>query len=207
MPLPSLPPNITPRNRGGLKALGRTGLRLLRWDLVGELPDLPKFVLVVAPHTSNWDFIVALLANLAIDMDAAWMAKHTIFVGPLGTWMRGLGGIPVVRHASHNVVAQMVEEFARRERMILALAPEGTRKNVQRWKTGYWHIASQARVPILPVGLDFGRRAVVIGTPVTTTDSHEHDEAGLMRFFDQMTPRNPVGRLERTGAGLPNGGA
>lgn len=199
MPLPALPPNIRPRNRRGLQTLGITGLRLMRWEITGELPDLPKFVLIVAPHTSNWDFVVALLANLAIDMDAAWMAKHTIFVGPIGRWFRGLGGIPVVRHASQNVVAQMVDEFNRRDRMILAIAPEGTRKSVRRWKTGYWHIASQAGVPILPVGLDFGRRAVVIGAPVTTTSSHADDEAKLIRFFDQMTPRNPLGRLERAG--------
>jgi 1-acyl-sn-glycerol-3-phosphate acyltransferase len=188
---PTLPPNVTPRNRRLLKALGRFGMRVMRWDIAGEIPDLPKFVLVVAPHTSNWDFIVALLADLAIDMDAAWMGKHTIFVGPVGRWLRGLGGIPVVRHAAHNVVSQMADEFARRERLILAITPEGTRKRVARWKTGYWHIAHQAGVPILPVGLDFARRQVVIGQPMPTSDSHEHDEAALKAFFRTITPRHP----------------
>jgi 1-acyl-sn-glycerol-3-phosphate acyltransferase len=174
-----------------LRTIGRFGMSFLRWDIEGEIPDVPRFVLVVAPHTSNWDFIVALLADLAIDMDAAWMGKHTIFRGPVGTWLRGLGGIPVERHAAHNVVAQMVDEFARRERLILAIAPEGTRKRVERWKSGYWHIARQVGVPILPVGLDFGRRRVVIGKVRWTTESHEHDEAGLKAFFATITPRHP----------------
>jgi 1-acyl-sn-glycerol-3-phosphate acyltransferase len=85
----------------------------------------------------------------------------------------------------------MVDEFARRERLILAITPEGTRKRVARWKTGYWHIAHGAGVPILPVGLDFARRKVVIGQPMPTSDSHEHDEAALKAFFRTITPRHP----------------
>lgn len=189
--LPTLPPSINRRQRRLLQRIGTAGMSLLRWNIEGELPDVPKFVLIVAPHTSNWDFVVALCADLALDMDAAWMGKHTIFVGPFGTWLRGLGGIPVVRHAAHNVVAQMVAEFERRDRLILAIAPEGTRKRVERWKSGYWHIAHDAGVPILPVGLDFGRRVIVIGEPFTTTDSHERDEAVLQRFFAGITPRHP----------------
>lgn len=166
-------------------------MRVLGWDIEGEIPDLPKFVLIAAPHTSNWDFFVALFADLALDMDAAWMAKHTIFRGPIGRWLRGLGGIPVVRHSAHNVVSQMVGEFERRDRLILAITPEGTRKPVARWKSGYWHIAHEAGVPILPVGLDFGRRRIVIGTPLATSDSHERDEAELLRFYSNITPKYP----------------
>lgn len=166
-------------------------MKALRWTILGDLPDTPRFVLIVAPHTSNWDFVVALLADLALDMDAAWMGKHTIFVGPFGRWLHGLGGIPVIRHAAHNVVAQMVSEFARRDRMILALAPEGTRRKVKRWKSGYWHIAHAVGVPILPVGLDYRRRAIVIGELLQPGDSHEDDEATLLRFFAGITPRHP----------------
>jgi 1-acyl-sn-glycerol-3-phosphate acyltransferase len=166
-------------------------MTVLRWTIEGDIPDLPKFVLIIAPHTSNWDFVVALFADLALDLEAAWMGKHTIFRGAFGTWLRGLGGIPVVRHEAHNVVAQMVGEFGRRDRMILAIAPEGTRKKVERWKSGYWHIAHDAGVPILPIGLDFGRRAIVIGTPLTTSDSHQRDEAILKEFFAGITPRHP----------------
>jgi len=189
--IPTLPPNVARRNRPALRALGRAGLGLLRWNIEGEIPDLPRFVLIMAPHTSNWDFVVALLADLALDMEASWMGKHTIFRGPFGRWLRGLGGIPVVRHAAHNVVTQMVAEFSRRERMVLGIAPEGTRKRVQRWKSGYWFIARAAGVPILPAGLDFGRRAIVIGPLRHTTGSLEDDEAALQAFFATITPRHP----------------
>ena len=163
----------------------------MRWRVVGDFPDLRKFVIIVAPHTSNWDFVVGLLCDLALDLDAVWLAKHTIFVGPFGSWLKSLGGIPVVRSASHNVVSQVAAEFARRDRMVLAITPEGTRSKVEAWKSGYWHIARAAGVPIVPVGFDFVRRAAVIGPPRYTTDSLEEDEAVLKAFLADITPKNP----------------
>lgn len=189
--VPDLPPSVPRRGRHVLKSIGRLGLGLMRWRIEGRIPDLKQFVLIVAPHTSNWDFVVALLCDLALDMDAAWMGKHSIFVGPFGRWLRSLGGIPVERSAAHNVVSQLAAEFARREQMILALAPEGTRRKVTAWKSGYWHIARAAKVPILPVGLDFGKRAAVIGEPRMPTDSIERDEAAFRAFFDAITPKRP----------------
>jgi 1-acyl-sn-glycerol-3-phosphate acyltransferase len=164
----------------------------MRWRIDGQFPDLRKFVIIVAPHTSNWDFVVGLLCDHALDMDAVWLAKHTIFVGPFGRWLKSVGGIPVVRNASHNVVAQAAAEFAKRDQMVLAIAPEGTRKKVREWKSGYWHIARAAGVPIVPAGLDFARRAAIIGPPRWTTDSLSDDEAILKAFFEQITPRNPA---------------
>lgn len=190
--IPLLPPSIPRRHRRVLQRLGRWGMGVLHWNIEGEFPDVPKLVLIVAPHTSNWDFVVALFADLALDMDAAWLGKHTIFRGAFGTWLRGLGGIPVDRSAPHNVVARVVAEFGRRERMILALAPEGTRRSTGRWKSGYWQIASQAGVPILPVGLDFGRRAIVLGSLLAPSDSRDTDEAELRAFYAAMRPRHPV---------------
>ena len=189
--VPVLPPNVPRRNRRLLQRVGLAGVRLMRWRVVGEFPDLRKFVIIVAPHTSNWDFVVGLLCDLALDLDAVWLAKHTIFVGPFGSWLKSLGGIPVVRSASHNVVSQVAAEFARRDRMILAIAPEGTRSKVEAWKSGYWHIARAAGVPIVPVGFDFARRAAVIGPLRYTTDSLEEDEAVLKGFFADVTPKNP----------------
>jgi 1-acyl-sn-glycerol-3-phosphate acyltransferase len=166
-------------------------MRLLRWRIDGQIPDLRKFVLIVAPHTSNWDFVVGLCCDLALDLDAVWLGKHSIFVGPFGRWLRSLGGIPVVRSSAHNVVAQAAAEFARRDQMILALAPEGTRRKVDSWRSGYWHIARAAGVPILPVGLDYARRAAVIGTPRSTTDSLAEDEAAFRQFFAGIIPKHP----------------
>ena len=189
--VPALPPNVPRRNRRVLQRIALAGLRLTNWRVVGEFPDLRKFVIIVAPHTSNWDFVAGLFCDLALDLDAVWLAKHTIFVGPFGSWLKSLGGIPVVRSASHNVVSQVAAEFARRDQMILAIAPEGTRSKVEAWKSGYWHIARAAGVPIVPVGLDFVRRAAVIGPLRITTDSLEEDEAVLKAFFADITPKNP----------------
>ena len=187
----ALPPNVPRRNRRVLQRIALAGLRLTRWRVMGEFPDLRKFVIIVAPHTSNWDFVVGLMCDLALDLDAVWLAKHTIFVGPFGSWLKSLGGIPVVRSASHNVVSQVAAEFARRDKMVLAIAPEGTRSKVEAWKSGYWHIARAAGVPIVPVGLDFARRAAVIGPLRVTTGSLEEDEAVLKGFFADITPKNP----------------
>ena len=189
--VPALPPNVPRRRKGFLRRVGRLGMRLLGWRVVGQFPDLPKFVIIVAPHTSNWDFICALFCDLALDLEAGFLAKHTIFVGPFGRWLQSLGGIPVVRSASHNVVTQVAAEFARREQMVLAIAPEGTRRKVETWKSGYWHIARAAGVPIVPVGLDFAKRAAVIGPLRFPTESLEQDEEEFRKFFATITPKHP----------------
>ena len=189
--VPVLPPNVPRRRKRFLQRVGRLGMRLLGWRVDGQFPDLPKFVIIVAPHTSNWDFICALFCDLALDLEAGFLAKHTIFVGPFGRWLKSLGGIPVKRTASHNVVSQVAAEFARRDRMVLAIAPEGTRRKVETWKSGYWHIARAADVPIVPVGLDFGQKAAVIGPQRHPTESIEDDEAEFRKFFAGITPKRP----------------
>ena len=186
-----MPPNVPRRNRPVLQRLGRLGMRVMRWRIDGNLPDLRKFVIIVAPHTSNWDFLAGLFCDLALDMDASWLAKHTIFVGPFGPLFKSLGGIPIDRRAAHNVVADVAAEFARRDKLVLAITPEGTRKKVTSWRSGYWHIARAAGVSIVPVGLDFARRAAVIGTLRETTDSIEEDEAVFKAFFAGITPKRP----------------
>jgi 1-acyl-sn-glycerol-3-phosphate acyltransferase len=190
--VPDLPPAVPRRNRRFLSAVGRLGMRWMRWRVEGTFPDLPKFVIIVAPHTSNWDFIAALFCDLALDLEAGFLAKHTIFIGPFGRWLKSLGGIPVVRTASHNVVAEVSAEFARRDRMVLAIAPEGTRRKVTTWKSGYWHIARAAGVPVVPVGLDFAKRAAVIGPLRHLTDSLSDDESALREFFAGITPKRPA---------------
>ena len=167
-------------------------MRMLGWHIEGEFPDLPKFLIIVAPHTSNWDFICALFCDLALDLEAGFLAKHTIFIGPFGRWLKSLGGIPVVRTASHNIVSEVAAEFARRDRMVLAIAPEGTRRKVVTWKSGYWHIARAAGVPIVPVGLDFGKRAAVIGPLRYPTASLPDDEAFFRAYFATITPKRPA---------------
>jgi 1-acyl-sn-glycerol-3-phosphate acyltransferase len=174
------------------RALGRWTLGLLGWRVEGTIPDVPKLVIIAAPHTSNWDFVVGIATKLALGLRILWFGKDTLFRGPLGSVMRSLGGMPVDRAASHDVVSQTVAEFARRDRMILGLAPEGTRKRVERWRTGFYHIAHGARVPILPVALNWGQRAVQIGQPFITTGDLEADLAALQTRFSGVVGRRPT---------------
>ncbi len=164
----------------------------MRWRLAGMFPDTPRFVLIVAPHTSNWDFFVALAAKFALGLQGAWIGKHTIFRWPVAGLLRNLGGIPVNRTSAHGVVDQLVGEFARRDKMVFALAPEGTRRRVEHWRSGYWYVAHRANVPIVPVGLDYALRTIFIGPPLATSDSLEDDERKLRAFFSGVKPKVPA---------------
>jgi 1-acyl-sn-glycerol-3-phosphate acyltransferase len=145
------------------------------WRIEGAIPDVPKLVIIAAPHTTNWDFVVGIAAKLALGLQVLWFGKHTLFRFPLGPVMRMLGGMPVNRSASHDVVSAIVEEFGRRDRLIIGIAPEGTRKKVERWRTGFYHIAHATHTPILPVALNWGARAIQIQPPFATTGDVETD--------------------------------
>lgn len=161
------------------------------WRIEGEIPNRSKMVLIAAPHTSNWDFIVGIAAKLALELQVLWLGKHTLFVPPLGTLLRALGGIPVDRSTSNDVVGGIVEEFSRREKLVIGIAPEGTRKRVERWRTGFYHIAHTAHAPIVPVALNWGARAVQIGAPFDTTGDVDRDLAELQRRFAGVRGRRP----------------
>ena len=168
-----------------------------RWRVVGEIPNLSKAVIIVAPHTSNWDFPVGVAAMLALDLELRFLGKHTLFDGPLGPLMRGLGGVPVDRgQPGSGVVEEMVARFGASERLLLALAPEGTRSSVGRWKSGFYRIAVAAEVPIAAVALDWGRREVRFGPVVAPSGDLEGDLAVFQLFFagargKKQNPRPP----------------
>jgi 1-acyl-sn-glycerol-3-phosphate acyltransferase len=162
---------------------------LLGFRIEGTIPNLPKFVLIVAPHTTAWDFPVGMAAKLALALDAMWFGKDTLFRFPFGAILRAVGGMPVDRSASNDVVQQVAAEFANRKRLVLALAPEGTRKRVERWRTGFYHIAHAASVPIVPVAFDWQARAVRILAPFVTTGAVDVDIAALRQLFAGMEGR------------------
>jgi 1-acyl-sn-glycerol-3-phosphate acyltransferase len=187
--IPHVGPQI-PRAGGRLsRALGTGALTLLGWRIDGVIPDVPKLVLIVAPHTSNWDFVIGIAGKLALQLRVMWLGKDSLFKGPLAGVMRALGGVPVDRATSHDVVRQVIDEFARRERMILGLAPEGTRKPVARWRTGFYHIAHGAGVPIVPIALNWGERAIQIGQAFETTGNLDADIDELRRRFSAVRGR------------------
>jgi 1-acyl-sn-glycerol-3-phosphate acyltransferase len=151
------------------------------WRFVGGMPALDKFVIIGAPHTSNWDFVLFLGAIRHWKISPHFVGKHTLFRWPFGSFFRKLGGIPVDRDQPGGMVQQVAEEFERSERMILVVAPEGTRKAAPYWKSGFARIAAAAKVPIVPVVVDFPGKRLVVGEPV----AHEGDEKGLM---DRLRP-------------------
>lgn len=160
MAVPLLGPRV-PKSGGALtRPLGRALLRLGGWRVLGEFPDVAQCVLIVAPHTSNWDFVFGLAAKWALGLRVRFIAKHTLFRYPLGVFMRGVGGIPVDRHSAEGFAERVASEFAAGEPLWLVVAPEGTRRRVERWKTGFHRIAMAAHLPILPIALDYAARAV-----------------------------------------------
>ena len=171
--------------RGGVvsRALGRMLMRFSGWRFEGELPDVPKIVIAVAPHTTNWDFVIGVMVLWALDIKISFLGKHTLFGGVFGRWMRSIGGIPVDRNSTHGVVGDVVETFARADRMVLALTPEGTRQLDRGFKKGFLHIAHGAGVPILLAYFDFSRKVVGFGPLFTTTGDVERDLAWVLNFY------------------------
>lgn len=196
--MPSLPtlPAALPRRGGPLtRAFGRSILRLAGWRLEGIIPDRAKLVVIAAPHRSNWDFVIGLAAKFALGLEVSFLGKHTLFRGPAGWLFRYWGGIPVDRRAPQATVSTAVARFASADRMVLAIAPEGTRKAVE-WKTGFWHIAHGAGVPILPVAFDWGAH-VIRFMPMLETTELEADMTRLRELY-----RGTPGRGDTSGLGL-----
>jgi 1-acyl-sn-glycerol-3-phosphate acyltransferase len=167
-------------------------MTLTGWRFAGTIPDVPKFVIIVAPHTSNWDFPIGVMAYFAIGFRISFLAKHSVFGWPWGVFMRWLGGIPVERTVSKDRVAESVAAFNNSGRLILVIAPEGTRKLVPRWRTGFYHVAHGAQVPIVPIYFDFAKKMIGIGAPFHTTGDIMRDLAELEKFFSGRTGRNPA---------------
>ena len=153
------------------------------WRITGSLPDRAKIVLVAAPHTSWWDGVWGLLAKVALGANISFLGKRELFRGPLGWLLRRLGGIPIERAGAHGLVDQMAQRFRDSDRLWLGLAPEGTRKRVSEWRSGFWHIARAAGVPILPAAFDYPSRTITLGAPMHPGDDFAADLAQLHAFY------------------------
>jgi len=188
--LPRIPPNM-PQFRPSLAtAMCRWLLGVFGWRMVGDLPDIAKVVVIAAPHSTNWDVIWGLLFKISLRLDVHFIGKREAFVWPLGPILRAFGGIPVDRSAAHGLVGEMRRQFEARERFWLALAPEGTRKKVQKWKTGFWHIAREAGVPVLPVYFHYPEKTVGLGPLFHPTDDVAADMARIREFYRPWIGKN-----------------
>jgi 1-acyl-sn-glycerol-3-phosphate acyltransferase len=161
----------------------RALLKVAGWRLVGEPPPAARCVIIFAPHTSNWDFMILLLARAGFAIDALFLAKHTLFRAPYGFFFRKLGGISVERSEHHNLVDALAAEFGRRATFRLAMAPEGTRGKTDHWKSGFYYVALKAGVPILPVFVDAARKECGFGPLLQPTGDVERDLAVLREFY------------------------
>lgn len=175
-----------------LHRTSRFVLSLAGWRTEGQLPPIPKFVLVGAPHTSNWDLPFTLLTAFAFRATIHWLGKEAIFRRPFKGLFQWLGGIPVKRSQSHNLVEQSIQHFYRKKHLILTIAPAGTRKRVIRWKTGFYHIACGAQVPIALGFLDYRRKVGGIGPLVYPTGNITADMQTIRNFYEGVTGKNPT---------------
>ena len=181
--LPSVPPQVPRLHSRFWPWLMRGVLRLSGWRLLGELPDVPKLIIIGAPHSSYWDGVWGLIMKVALGADIKVMIKREVLDSPLGWILRPLGLIGINRKAAINVVGQMVRRFADHPRMWLGITPEGTRKHVKHWKSGFLRIAREAEVPILPVFLDYPTKTFTLGVPVRATDDTEADMQAIRALF------------------------
>lgn len=162
------------------------------WKIEGDMPrDISKFIIIAADHTSNWDFAIGMAVKWFFRLKAGFFAKHSLFFWPLGVLMRALGGVPVERSRSGNRVQDAVDEINKSENFVLVIAPEGTRSKVARWKTGFYHIARGADIPVVPVGFDFTNKRVVVGEAMDMTGDVKNDFQRMHRFFVPLEGRHP----------------
>ncbi len=166
-------------------------LRIFGWRYEGEMPGIPKCVMIAAPHTSNWDFPITMFLAFALKIRVYWMGKDKLFRKPFGGIMRWLGGIPVDRSKSTNMVAHTIEVFNNHENLVVIIPPEGTRGKVSYWKTGFYHIANGAGVPIVLGYVDYKRKAGGIGPAIMPTGNIEKDMEIICAFYAGVTGKYP----------------
>lgn len=166
-----------------LRLLAIVALKLVGWRARGEEIPHQRFVLIGAPHTSNWDFPLMLLVVLKLRLRVYWMGKHTLFPYGLGWLMKWLGGIPINRSASHNVVNETVRQYRENDELVVLIPPEGTRSRVERWKTGFYHIANNAGVPILLGYVDAANKEAGFADFFTPTGDIEKDMRDIRAFY------------------------
>ena len=189
--MPEVGPSV-PRTHGPLTAaLGRFMIRLRGWGFEGAVPDEPKMILLVAPHTSNWDFLTGLWAKFALRLKANFLGKHTLFWWPLGVFLRSIGGIAIDRSKAAGIADDSARAFREHEQLMLVIAPEGTRSKSKKWKSGFHRIALAAGVPILPIVFDYPKKVIRFAPLFQPTEDYEKDLAEIQSHFSAEMAHTP----------------
>lgn len=176
--------------------IASTLLRWMGWRRTGAFPDDKKIIAIFAPHTSNWDFVVIYLMVTAFGIKGNFFAKHTLCRPPLGWFMRAVGAIPVVRRRTENLVDSAVATLAEHDQFYLGLAPEGTRRYTDHWRTGFYHIAERAGARILLLYADYATKETGLGPVFTPTGNIAVDFEFIQAFYTDKTPRRPENRSD-----------
>lgn len=162
------------------------------WRVVGPVPTIPKYLIVVAPHTSNWDFLIGVLFRKFTDgFDPKYVAKKDLFVWPIGFIFRGLGGFPVERSKNTNFVDSLVNVYNTEEKFATTITPEGMRKYNGKWKTGFYHVAKNANIPIVRIAFDYGSMQVIFSEPYTVTKGVDETIDEFKEYYSQYIGKNP----------------
>ena len=173
------------------RLISRITFFLLGWKVEGRAPSSDKAVMIAVPHTSNWDFIFMVMVSFQVHQKIYWMGKDTLFKGWKGSVLRWFGGVPVNRRSRNNLVDQMVETINQSSSLILTIPPEGTRGHVTHWKSGFYHIAAGANVPIVCSFLDYGRKVGGVGLSLMPTGDIDKDLEEIKSFYKGMTGKRP----------------
>jgi 1-acyl-sn-glycerol-3-phosphate acyltransferase len=166
-------------------------LKVIGWRKEGKLPDINQYVVIAAPHTTNWDFPITLALAFSFKCNVYWMGKDTLFKPPFGAIMKFLGGVPIDRSTSSNLVEQSIQAFGQNNKLVLVIPPEGTRKNVRYWKTGFYYIANGANVPIVMGFLDYKRKVGGIGYIFQPTGNIDTDMVAIQFFYANISGKYP----------------
>lgn len=178
------------------KAISKWLLRISGWKIASLGEYVPKCVICVAPHTSNWDFVIGKLFYVSIGRKACFLIKKEWFVFPFNLIFGPMGGVPVDRRKNTSVTEQMANEFAKRETFHLAVTPEGTRKQANEWKKGFYYIALKANVPIMPAYIDYGKKEIGVGELFYPTGNTEADIEKIRAYYKGVTARHPHNFIE-----------
>lgn len=173
------------------RCLGIFVLWLIGWRVRGTFPDTAKIMIIGAPHTSNFDAVLAVSTMLALRLKISFFVKDSAFAWPFGGLMRWFGAVPVRREDSQDLVGFSVQKFVEKKELLVAIMPEGTRHGTSNWKSGFYWIAQRAEVPVLMVGLDYGKKEIVMMQTLTPSGDLEADMATIVNSYRSIEPRRP----------------
>lgn len=186
-----MPPRVPKGGNAITRWLGRVILRLMGWRVTGMLPDEPRLIVIAAPHTSNWDWAIAMAALLALGLRINYMIKDSVFWWPLSVLLHATGGLATNREAPAGLVEDLAARVLHTAEIILVITPEGTRARVEHWKTGFLRIAELAHLPVVQVSWDYPSRTITLGPVAELSGDHEADIARIRAYYRRFTGRNP----------------